>query len=56
MTLAKQNSYFQKKKSRREEKDDAKRRTYNRERRDYLMKIGKISDEINGVGGKFRKK
>ncbi|MBU4360463.1 hypothetical protein L6278_01725 [Candidatus Parcubacteria bacterium] len=46
--LARQNASFFKPLTKRQIKKDALRRKYNRERRQYLMRIGKISDEPIG--------
>ena len=54
--LAKKNLYFQKPISKRDQKDDAKRRKNNRERREYLIKIGKIEENPIGQNNKFKKR
>ncbi len=56
MSLAKQNMFYQKPKNKRHQKEDALRRKANRERRDYLIKIGKISDEARNKNSFSRKK
>ena len=57
LTLAKKNRVYKKKKSKRDEKQDALRRKYNHERREYLIKIGKISeDEVKDGNRRFGKK
>lgn len=52
LTLAKSSSYYQKEKSKRQQKKDALRRKNYREKRDYLIKIGKIEEPSNN---KFNK-
>lgn len=53
--LARQNMYYQKPANKAFIKKDALRRKYNREKRDYLIRIGKISDEPVAPGrGKKR--
>lgn len=53
--LAKQNMSFSKPLTKQQIKKDALRRKYNRERRDYLIRIGKISDEPIAPGRSNRK-
>lgn len=56
LTLTKQNMYFKKEDNKLRQKKDAKRRAYNRARREYLIKIGKISEDMVGNEKKGFKK
>lgn len=49
LTLAKKNMHYEKPKNKRQLKVNAMRRLYNRQRRDYLIKIGEISEEVEGM-------
>ena len=58
LALAKKGMYWQKKKSKHQIKKDALRREYNRARRKYLIKVGKIDEDMIGQGNnkKYGKK
>jgi len=56
LSLAKGNVCYQKPLSKRKQKENAKRRQLNRERRDYLIKIGKIDEDATNQNNKFKKK
>ncbi|MFC1622470.1 hypothetical protein ACFL1Y_00550 [Patescibacteria group bacterium] len=57
LSLAKSNSCFQKKKSKFQQKKDALRRQHNKQRREFLIKTGKITEEtMNNGTGRFNKK
>lgn len=57
LTLTKKNMYFQKKTNKTQQKQDAIRRKYNRDKREFLIKTGKITEEaIIGGNRGFKKR
>ncbi len=50
LTLAKKNMHYEKPKSAYQLKKNALRRLYNRKKREFLIKTGKISEEDIGLG------
>ena len=53
LTLAKKNAYYQKKKNKRQQKEEALRRAANREKREFLIRTGKIKEDM--LGSNFSK-
>ncbi len=57
LAMAKKSFYYERPKNKRQLKEEALRRLYNRRRREYLIKIGKIVEEPVGQGqnNRFKK-
>ena len=56
LNLAKKGMYFEKKPNKRLIQESALRRKENREKRDYLIRVGKITEDTLGGPNKFSKK
>jgi ribosomal protein S21 len=54
LIVAKKKRYFEKEKTKRARREDAKRRKYNREKRAYMIKIGKLPETPERGGFKRR--